>query len=76
MKTLFLISCLFFVVSNALADREVYLSLDKTQEKIETLSVSATVIKRHEIEESRVGTLGELLANETSIFYGNYVVLA
>ncbi|MDR0398703.1 MAG: TonB-dependent receptor [Endomicrobium sp.] len=72
MKTLFLICCLFFVVSNALADREVYLSLDKTQEKIETLSVSATVIKRREIEESRVETLGELLANETSIFYGNY----
>ncbi|MDR2427509.1 MAG: TonB-dependent receptor [Endomicrobium sp.] len=72
MKTLFLICCLFFVVSNALANREVYLSLDKTQEKIETLSVSATVIKRREIEESRVETLGELLANETSIFYGNY----
>jgi outer membrane cobalamin receptor len=72
MRTLFLMCCLLIVVSNALADHEVYLSLDKTQEKIEILPVSATIIKQHEIEDSHVETLGELLANETSIFYGNY----
>jgi hypothetical protein len=34
--------------------------------------VSATIIKQHEIEDNHIETLGELLANEISIFYGNY----
>lgn len=63
--------CLLFAVNGAFA-QDVFLSLTKTDEDIDNMPTNITVITKEEIEKKRVDTLGDLLANETGIFYGNF----
>ncbi|MDR1695687.1 MAG: TonB-dependent receptor plug domain-containing protein, partial [Endomicrobium sp.] len=66
-----IISALLFVVfaANAAFAQDMFLSLTKTQENIDELPTNVTVITQEDIENKHVGTLGELLENETGIFY-------
>jgi outer membrane cobalamin receptor len=57
---------------NVFAQADVFLSLTKTDEKIENLPTNVTVITQEEIANKHVETLGELLANEAGVFYGEY----
>ncbi|MDR3113797.1 MAG: TonB-dependent receptor [Endomicrobium sp.] len=60
-----------FVPNYVLAE-EVFLTLTKYDSKTEELPTNISIITQEEIERKHVETLGQLLAQETSIFYGNY----
>ena len=70
-KILAVFACLIFT-ANFVCAQEVFLSLTKYNEPIDRLPTNVTVITQEEINSRRANTLGELLANETSIFFGNY----
>ena len=67
-KILMVLLCLIFT-SNLLFAQEIFLSLTKYSEPLENLPANVTVITQEEIENKHVNTLGELLENETGVFY-------
>ncbi|MDR1195728.1 MAG: TonB-dependent receptor plug domain-containing protein, partial [Endomicrobium sp.] len=68
-KILFVLLSLILASNAALAQEEIFLSLTKTPANLEDLPTNATVITQEEIENKHVETLGELLAQETGVFY-------